>query len=73
VPRVYIIMLPKAAIERVARKAGVERISASAIIELQKTIEELGLELSREAAQAARYAKRKTIKKEDIMFISHKQ
>ena len=59
-------MLPKAAIERVARKAGVQRISADAIKELQSTIEELGLELAREAAQAAKYAKRKTIKAKDI-------
>ena len=66
-------MLPKAAIERVARKAGVNRISADAVKELQKTIDELALELAREAAQAAKYAKRKTIKREDILFIAQKK
>jgi len=65
-------MLPLAAIERVARKAGVERISADAIRELNKTIEELGSDLALEAAQAARHAKRKTILKEDIRLIAGK-
>ena len=65
-------MFPKAAIERIARKAGVERISADALKELQNTIEEIGSELSREAAHAAKYAKRKTIKASDIKFVAHK-
>ena len=65
-------MLPLAAIERVARKAGVERISADAIKELDKTIEELGSDLALEAAQAARHAKRKTILREDIRLIAGK-
>jgi histone H3/H4 len=65
-------MLPLAAIERIARKAGVERISADAIKELDKTIEELGSDLALEAAQAARHAKRKTILREDIRLIAGK-
>jgi histone H3/H4 len=65
-------MLPLAAIERVARKAGVERISADAIKELAKAIEELGSDLALEAAQAARHAKRKTILREDIRLIAGK-
>jgi histone H3/H4 len=65
-------MLPLAAIERIARKAGIERISADAIRELDKTIEDLGSDLALEAAQAARHAKRKTILREDIRLISGK-
>ena len=65
-------MLPLAAIERVARKAGVERISADAIRELNKAIEDLGSDLALEAAQAARHAKRKTILREDIRLIAGK-
>lgn len=65
-------MLPLAAIERVARKAGIERISADAIRELDKAIEELGQDLALEAAQAARHAKRKTILREDIRLIAGK-
>jgi len=67
-----ISMLPLAAIERVARKAGVERISADAIRELNKAIEDLGSDLALEAAQAARHAKRKTILREDIRLIAGK-
>jgi histone H3/H4 len=65
-------MLPLAAIERIARKAGIERMSADAINELTKTIEELGSDLALEAAQAARHAKRKTILREDIKLIAGK-
>jgi histone H3/H4 len=65
-------MLPLAAIERIARKAGIERISADAIEEISKTIEELGSQLALEAAQDARHAKRKTILKEDIKLVADK-
>ena len=65
-------MIPLAAIERIARKAGVERISVDAVKELTKTMEDLGLELALEAAQVARHAKRKTILKEDIRLVSGK-
>jgi histone H3/H4 len=65
-------MLPLATIERIARKAGIERISADAIEELTKTIEDLGSDLALEAAQAARHAKRKTILREDIRLVAGK-
>lgn len=65
-------MIPLAAIERVARKAGVERISAEALKELQTAVEDLGLELAREAAEAAKHAKRRTILKQDVLLISRK-
>ena len=65
-------MLPLAPVERIARKAGIDRISADAIKEIAKIIEELGHELALEAAQVARHAKRKTILREDIKFIARK-
>jgi histone H3/H4 len=65
-------MLPLAAVERIARKAGVKRISAKAIKELEKIADQIGLELALEAAQVARYAKRKTILKKDIKLVAHK-
>jgi histone H3/H4 len=65
-------MLPIAAIERIVRKAGIERISADAVKEITKTVEEIGVELALEAAQAARHAKRKTILKEDIKLVAGK-
>lgn len=67
-----IIMLPLAAVERIARKGGIERISSGAIGEISKTIEELGSELALEAAQAAKHAKRKTILKEDVRLVAGK-
>jgi len=65
-------MLPIASIERIARKAGVDRISADALKELDKVIEELALELARESAEAARHARRKTIMRHDIRLIAGK-
>ena len=65
-------MLPLAAIERIVRKAGIERISADAVKEISKTVEELGTDLALEAAQAARHAKRKTILREDIRLVAGK-
>jgi histone H3/H4 len=65
--------IPLAAIERMARKAGVERISAEAVRELQKTLDDLGTELAQDAAEAARHAGRKTITKDDIFLVSGKK
>jgi histone H3/H4 len=65
-------MLPLASIDRIMRKAGVDRISADAVEELSKTIEDLGCDLALEAAQVARHAKRKTILKKDVRFVAGK-
>jgi histone H3/H4 len=65
--------VPLAAIERVARRAGVDRISAGAIRELQRTLGEIGLELAMDAAEAARHAGRKTITKDDVFLVSGKR
>ena len=56
-------------LERIARKAGAKRISASAIRELRDYIEEEGIDIATKAAQLARHANRKTVKEEDIKFI----
>lgn len=64
--------LPLATIERIARKAGVERISAAAIAELAETVQEIATELAGEAATAARHAGRRTIMAEDIRLIARK-
>lgn len=63
-------MLPLAAVERIARKAGVKRISTKAIKELERIADQIGLELALEAAQAARYAKRKTVLNKDIKLVA---
>lgn len=65
--------IPIAAIERVARNAGVDRISADALKELQSTLDEIALEIAREAAVAAKHAGRKTITAKDVFLVSGKQ
>jgi histone H3/H4 len=65
-------MLPLAAIERIARKAGAERISKEALEELKHTIEEITEELVKEIERLARHAKRKTIKEEDVKLAAGK-
>ena len=65
-------MLPLASVERIARKAGAKRISSEAVKELEKCVDEIGLELALEAAQVARHAKRKTILKHDIKLVAGK-
>lgn len=64
--------LPEAAIERIARKAGVERISADAIKELANVVEDLGAEIALEAAAMAKHAGRTTIMASDIKLVARK-
>jgi histone H3/H4 len=64
--------LPIAAVTRVAKNAGAERVGADASeILVQKTEEFLG-ELVREAVKLANHAGRKTIKEEDIEMAAEK-
>ena len=65
-------MLPIAAIQRIIRKAGVDRISKEALKELEKTAVDFGTELALEAATVARHAHRRTIKKNDIRLVAGK-
>lgn len=65
-------MLPLAVVERIARKAGVERISAEAIKELERTIEKIAEEIIKETSVVAKHAKRRTIKPEDIKIAAGK-
>lgn len=59
-------ILPLAPVERIIRKAGAERVSEDAGIELAKVLEDYGIEVSREAMTLAKHAKRTTVKEEDI-------
>ena len=64
--------LPNAAMERIMRKAGAERVSASAVEELAEYMEDYGLKLSRGAVELARHAGRKTVKKGDIKLAARR-
>ncbi len=59
-------VLPLAPVERIIRKAGADRVSEGAGIELAKVLEDYGLEVSREAITLAKHAGRTTVKEEDI-------
>jgi len=60
--------IPKAPITRIMKDAGAERISESATVELAESLEEIARKITIKANEAARLAKRKTIKDEDIKF-----
>ncbi len=59
-------VLPLAPVERVIRKAGADRVSEGAGLELARVLEDYGLEVSREAITLAKHAGRTTVKEEDI-------
>jgi len=58
--------LPIAAIDRLIRKAGAERVSEDAAMELSKILAEVATDISKQAIELARHAKRKTVTSEDI-------
>jgi histone H3/H4 len=51
---------------KLARKAGIKRISKEALMELEGFIIEMTEKISKKAIEFANHAKRMTIKKEDI-------
>ena len=60
--------LPIAAIDRLIRKAGAERVSEDAAIELSKILSDVAIDISKQAIELARHAKRKTVTGEDIQL-----
>ncbi len=63
---------PLSPLERIARKAGAERVSASAAKELRAALLEDANRLAVDAIAAARHAKRVTVKREDIALAARK-
>ena len=58
--------IPKAPVKRIIQNEGAERVSADAVDALVEYLEDYGEEVSKKAVAYARYAKRKTVKAEDI-------
>lgn len=61
-----------AAMHRICKKAGAERVSESAAMQLAKVLEEIGLKIGKEAVDFAMHAGRKTVKAEDIEIAAKK-
>ena len=55
-----------ALMHRICKKAGAKRVSEEGAKELGKILEGIGIKIAKEALDYATYAKRKTIKVEDI-------
>ena len=64
--------LQLAPMHRIIKKAGAERVSEGAAIELRKVLEEVGVRISREALDFTRHAHRKTVKDVDIRIAATK-
>jgi len=59
-------VIPMAAVERLMKKAGAERISPGAVKALVEILESTAKDIASRAVRYSRYAKRNTIKREDI-------
>lgn len=58
--------IPKAPVKRIIQDAGAERVSADAVDALVEFLEDYAEDVSKKAVTYAKYAKRKTVKAEDI-------
>lgn len=58
--------LPLAAMEKLLKEAGADRVSDGAKVALKEFLEEISIAVGREAVGLALHAGRKTIKAEDI-------
>ncbi|TAL48092.1 histone [archaeon] len=57
---------PLLPLEKIARKAGAERVSASALEEMRIVLLEMSDKIAKDAVDMAHHAKRVTVKREDI-------
>ena len=62
--------LPLAAMEKILKNSGAERVADNAKVALRNVIEEIAEEISIQANKLASHAGRKTVKSEDIRLAS---
>ena len=58
--------LPLAAIERLIKNAGANRVADGAKVRMREVLEEIGAEISKQAISFAKHAGRTTVKAEDV-------
>jgi len=63
-------ILPLAAMEKIMRQAGAERVSDKAKAALKAVLEDIGEEVAEQAVKFAMHAGRKTVKASDIKLAS---
>lgn len=61
---------PLFSLEKLLRKAGAERVSASAVKELKNALLEISEKIAKDAIEMAHHAKRVTVKAEDVKLAS---
>jgi histone H3/H4 len=64
--------LPTASVDKLIRKAGAYRVSQGAAQELASYLEEIAIEVAREAVTLSEHAGRKTVKAEDIKLAQNR-
>jgi|TARA_Y100000310_G_C20695243_1_gene825208 histone H3/H4 len=63
-------LIPLAAMEKILKQAGAERVSDKSKVALKGVVEDLAEEISQKAIQLANHAGRKTVKARDIKLAS---
>jgi len=63
-------LLPLAAMEKIMKQAGAERVSDKAKVALKDVIEERVAKIAADAVRLASHAGRKTVKEEDVKLAS---
>ncbi len=62
--------LPKAAVDRLIRRAGAERVASDAVDALIDILEDVATDISSQANRIARHSNRKTVTADDIKIAS---